>query len=226
LFPHCQPNEARHRDSLDVVSGAWVTLTLVGLVVCAAAMVAAQRRLVGAGTVAVAVAVTAGCAVMAWRDHTLQGHLAAAASELGDVAVEVQCPDPFFGEFLWTPGEGHVRIDADGRPDGVARLDGWVCNELARWPANHAEDRARTAVHVLAHEVAHLRGDLVEASAECWAAQHSELLGVALGADRGHARAAQDWYIAEVLPRMRGDYSDPERCRRGGEWDAGRDAFG
>ena len=205
--------------------GGWATLTFVAALAAALSWVARTRG-VDTGFVAAALTVAAvAFAVVAYRDHALQGRLAAAGAEVADTAISVQCPDPFIGEFLWTPGEGHVRFDADGNPDGVARLDGWVCSELARWPRNHSEERARVSVHILTHEVAHLRGEKNEAAAECWAAQHSAVVGEALGAPREHAVAAQAWYIENQLPRMRGEYSDTQRCRAGGEWDAGTGAF-
>lgn len=205
--------------------GGWASISSVAAVVASLCW-AAARRGAGTGFAAGAAALVATFAgFIAYGDHTLQVRLAAAGESAGGVAVSVQCPDPFIGEFLWTPGEGHVRFDAAGNPDGVARLDGWVCSELSGWPSNHTEDRARVAVHVLTHEVAHLRGELNEAAAECWAVQHSSIVGEGLGAGPAEAAAARAWYIAEQLPRMRGPYRDPQRCRAGGEWDVGLGAF-
>lgn len=151
--------------------------------------------------------------------------LAAAVSELVGEEAAVTCPLSFFGEFNYTRGEAHVLFDAEGQNDGVARLDTWVCAELASWPRNENTERARVAVHILTHEGGHILGVMNEASTECWAVRHNHQMASLLGSHEEAARDLGTWYYTTIYPDMPDGYRDQVRCQPGGEWDISSGTF-
>lgn len=108
---------------------------------------------------------------------------------------------------------------------GVAFLEPGICRTLRRLAfegAGGARGDAGWAVVVLAHEAMHLRGELDEGRAECFALQAGVRLATRLGVEPGLARAL----MREQLDRALSDtsvqrlgYRLPAGCGNGGELD-------
>lgn len=79
-----------------------------------------------------------------------------------------------------------------------------------------------TAIETLAHESIHLRGDPVEADAECYGIQQTAFVAEQLGDTPDDAQAIATFYFEQLYPKRRAAYPQywsPE-CRPGGALDA------
>lgn len=107
----------------------------------------------------------------------------------------------------------------------VAHYKRKSCRDLAAYASSsHFNPSLEqvAAVHLIAHEVAHINGYWVEAEAECWAVQNNHLVAQELGATPEQARALQARYFTEIYPLTRSDYRSG-KCTAGGEFDANPD---
>lgn len=183
----------------------WAVLGVAFAGAFVAAMVAAGR---GRSTKFVGVLaglIAAACGWVWWNHVQLENRLAEAASSVAGVAVQVDCQEPFFGEWFVTRGAGRVDASSDGTLEDVARLDRNICAAAGSWPDDDTDD-AFIAVHVLTHEAGHVRGETNEAATECWAMQHSAEVAEALGASPQQAEERAQWYHRTVYPRMSSTY--------------------
>lgn len=164
-----------------------------------------------------------GALVPAVLHHRLEARLGEVASVLVGSPVTVDCQSR--GAELVDVGAelGWVRYDAAGVPEPHTLIKRAPCSRLADYVRDADERRAPqtdtvVAVHVLAHEAAHMSGLTVEAQAECAAVQRDARTARLLGATTEQATALARRYWLEVYPRMRGEYRSPS-CTAGGPWD-------
>ncbi len=173
--------------------------------------------------VAVAVLVVPGL-LLGWfeyEDHAADGRLSQTASVLAGRPVHVSCQRLLGTMIDASANRGEVYFDADGRPADETVLKYDTCQALYDYlgSAKVAPDLDQVvAVHVLAHEAAHLAGERSEAVAECLSVQSTEATALLLGAPPDAARALAVRYAAEVYPRMPDDYRTTD-CRDGGPLD-------
>lgn len=103
---------------------------------------------------------------------------------------------------------GHVSFDADGTPAKESFLGMDSCSGVKRF--RKAPSRAGLeeiqAVHIVAHEAAHLTGERSEARAECLAMAHDAQVMQLLGASPVVAETAALRYRREIHPRLPADY--------------------
>jgi hypothetical protein len=114
--------------------------------------------------------------------------------------------------------------------DGVALVGGdrayltpEICHDLYRLAFEGEVDSSRTgrALAVLAHEAWHLRGEAVEARAECFALQSGVDLGRSLGLsdDRAHQLMRQQLTENALRAGATVEYRVPPECRDGSSLD-------
>jgi hypothetical protein len=168
------------------------------------------------------------------RGSALQRELGSVASRLAERHVQVPCQG-LGGELLDVTAEaGSVQFDANGKPADVTKLKRPICNALRRFPHDVKSpayacvlaqvDCPRAifddvmAVHTLAHESWHLRGNGSESITECHALQTTALAATLLGADEQAALATATYALLRLYPNMPDEYKDPE-CLNGGPMD-------
>jgi hypothetical protein len=168
------------------------------------------------------------------RKNVLERRLGAVASQLASRSVHVHCQG-VAGELVDVSAEaGSVHFDADGRPVDVTKLKRPICNALRRFRGDAASPRFDCvranlrcdkrvfddvlAVHTLAHESWHLRGDRDEAVTECHALQTTARAALLLGADARSADASAAYALQWFYPRMPAEYRTYE-CANGGPLD-------
>lgn len=148
------------------------------------------------------------------------------ASELAQRPVSVHCQGVVSATVDVSPEAGSVQFDASGRPSDHTDLKRNVCTELARYP-----DDLKTpafacvmqnvpcskrifddveAVHVLAHESAHLGGQESEALAECQALRTTAYVATRLGSNPVQAAAVAHYVYLHLYPNL------PDECRSAG----------
>jgi hypothetical protein len=142
------------------------------------------------------------------------------ASELAGRHVSVHCQDG--AEAFVDAGSelGWVAFGQDGRPEPRTLIKRAQCQQLKSYVKHHADPSwdEMVAVHVLTHEAMHMRGQRVEAVAECEAVQRDALTATRLGATATEAHALAVRYWQQVYPRMPDDYVTRE-CTPGGPLD-------
>jgi hypothetical protein len=168
------------------------------------------------------------------RAEAAESRLAVVASELAGRPVRVHCQG-FVGAALDVSAEaGSVEFDAGGRPSDTAELKHGVCTSLAHFTRDlgrsaytcvlrgtrcpHDVMRSVWAVHTLAHESFHLRGERDEAVTECLALQTTSGVAMRLGATPAEARAIADYVDRHLAPNLPAEYLSPA-CRDGGPLD-------
>ncbi len=171
-------------------------------------------------SVAVAAALTVGCAVPVFRHALFEQRLARVASILAGARVEVHCQT--LGQ-AWTDAHtelGYVPISAGGRPQRRTVIAWKACADIGAWTRTHAASDLDQviALHVLSHEAMHMAGTVAEAVAECAAVQRDALTARELGASREQALAVARRYWREVYPLMPTDYRSTD-CVPGGALD-------
>jgi hypothetical protein len=146
--------------------------------------------------------------------------LAHVAAELAGRPVSVHCQDG--AEAFVDAGSelGWVAFGADGVPEPRTLIKRAQCQDLKRYRKHrdHPTFDEVVAVHVLTHEAMHMRGERVEAVAECEALQRDAVTAARLGATPEQARALAVEYWRLVYPRMPEDYVTRD-CAPGGGLD-------
>jgi hypothetical protein len=168
------------------------------------------------------------------RRSALEHQLGSVASQLADRHVRVHCQG-LTGELLDVTAEaGTVRFDANGDPADVTNLKRPICNALRRFPHDvksrsyacvlaqadcpHAIFEDVLAVHTLAHESWHLRGNMNESLTECHALQTTAFAATLLGADPQAAQATATYALLRLYPNLPDEYRTFE-CANGGPMD-------
>ena len=168
------------------------------------------------------------------RRSTLEHSLGSVATQLAGRPVHVHCQG-LAGELLDATNEaGTVWFDASGRPADTTSLKRPICEALRRYPhdlRSHAyacvlsgdtcsaaifEDVL--AVHTLAHESWHLRGNQSESLTECHALQTTAFAATLFGADSRTAEATATYALLRLYPNLPDDYRTFE-CADGGPMD-------
>ena len=168
------------------------------------------------------------------RRAQLERRLGSVATQLAGRHVHVHCQG-VTGDLLDVTAEaGTVWFDANGRPADVTDLKRPICAALKRFPHDvkskpfgcvlaqddcpHAIFEDVLAVHTLAHESWHLRGETSESVAECKALQTTASAAMLLGADSRAAQAVADYALSRLYPNMPDEYRTP-LCGNGGSMD-------
>jgi hypothetical protein len=144
------------------------------------------------------------------------------ASELARRPVSVHCQGIVSASVDVTAEAGTVQFDASGRPADYTDLKRNVCAALAHYPSDRATPAfacveqnvpcsARIfadvqAVHVLAHESAHLGGQESEALAECQALRTTAYVAARLGSDPVQAAAVAQFVYRHLYPNLPDEY--------------------
>lgn len=142
------------------------------------------------------------------------------ASLVAGRPVRVRCDE----DYVFT-GVGSDAAGVAFPRRGLAFLEPGICRTLRRLAfegATRAGADAGWAVVVLAHEAVHLRGELDEARAECFALQEGVRLATRLGVEPARARALMRRQLDRALSDtsvQRLDYRLPAECRNDGGLD-------
>jgi hypothetical protein len=139
---------------------------------------------------------------------------------------DVHCQRGFESDFNYesefSKHPGFVPWNDDGKPtDMYLRYD--ACTDLQSYLKDPSKPTLAevVAVHVLTHESMHLRGEEVEAVAECEAVQRDYTTATLLGATPDEADALARRYWTEAYPNLDDDNHEyiSSDCRRGGKLD-------
>ena len=162
-----------------------------------------------------------------WQGHHAEAAAQTAAwsriaSELSRRPVTVHCQGIVSAAVDVTAEAGTVEFDPSGRPSDHTDLKRNVCAALARYSSDRAtpafdcvtqnvpcSDRVFDdvqAVHVLAHESAHLGGQESEAYAECQALRTTAYVATRLGSDPAQADAVAQYAYHHLYPNLPPDY--------------------
>jgi hypothetical protein len=168
------------------------------------------------------------------RHAALQHELGPVASELAGRPVHVHCQG-LTGDLLDATAEaGTVQFDSNGNPADVTNLKRAICDALRRFP-HDVKSRSYAcvlaqadcsssiwedvlAVHTLAHESWHLRGNMSESLTECHALQTTAFAAELLGADPAAAQATATYALLRFYPNEPDEYRTFE-CYNGGPMD-------
>lgn len=151
----------------------------------------------------------------------LERDLSRIASKLVGEPVRVHCQRGLKDLVDVTGNAGYVPYPADGAQPDETFLRKDTCESIASYRQHPNDPSSITevvGVHVLTHEVAHLRGIRDESLAECQAMQRDAQTAQLLGADEEVAARLAGAYYRSVYPSMPPLYVDPE-CRRSGALD-------
>jgi len=171
--------------------------------------------------------------VLHQRSSHLEHRLGSVATQLADRKVRVHCQG-LAGELLDATAEaGTVQFGPNG-PADVTNLKRPICNALRHFhhdAESHAYDCVLTqadcsraifedvlAVHTLAHESWHLRGNESESLTECHALQTTAQAAMLLGADPQAAQATATYSLLRLYPNEPDEYRTFE-CTDGGPMD-------
>lgn len=147
--------------------------------------------------------------------------LASVVRQLIGQSVTVHCQSTA-GALVDTGDElGFVPYGDDGVPLHTTTLKRDPCAALRAYLSSnkqHPSLEQVTAVHVLTHEAMHMRGETVEAVAECEAVQRDEQTASLLGANDAQATALAREYWTQVYPRMPDEYRTSD-CAPAGSLD-------
>jgi hypothetical protein len=168
------------------------------------------------------------------RRSALEHRLGSVASQLADRPVHVHCQGIAGALVDVTAEAGTVQFDANGKPADVTNLKRPICDALRRFPHDVKSPAYGcvlaqadcpqsifedvVAVHTLAHESWHLRGDGSEAIAECHALQTTALATTLLGGDPQAAQATALYALQRFYPNMPDEYRSAA-CVDGGPMD-------
>ena len=122
-----------------------------------------------------------------YENHAADARLSRAASALAGRPVHVSCQRLLATLLDASANRGEVEFDARGKPGDETLLKYETCQALYDYLGSdkHAPDLDQViAVHILAHEAAHLAGERSEALAECQSVQSDERGGPAFSARR------------------------------------------
>jgi hypothetical protein len=160
-------------------------------------------------------------ALPAFLRHREEAKLDHVASVLVGMPATVHCQT--FGQtFTDTTGDlGYVKFDAAGVPEHHTTIMRGPCADLKSYydgDQAHPSPEEVIAVHVLTHESMHMRGQPVEALAECEAMQRDAETAQLLGAtpQEGLALAREYWLVD--YPNMSDTYRSSD-CALGGSLD-------
>jgi hypothetical protein len=144
------------------------------------------------------------------------------ASELAQRPVTVHCQGIVGASVDVSAEAGSVQFDAEGRPSSTTDLKRNVCAALARYSGDMTtpafacveqnvpcSDRVFAdvqAVHVLAHESAHLGGQESEALGECQALRTTAYVATRLGSDRAQSAAVAQYVYLHLYPNLPDEY--------------------
>jgi hypothetical protein len=205
-----------------------VRLWLAGALVLSALWLAARMTSGHRHSLAIPLLVAPGLvlASLEFRDWREVERMAATASALAGRDVSVSCQR--LGATLIDVGSelGYVEFDAQGRPDDIAHLEYEACENLRDWLRSPKTDPTRDqviAVHVLAHEAWHLRGEANEAITECSSLQRTAAVAQSLGATPDRAQRLAEAYWEGVYPFMPAQYRSAG-CQDGGALDLDADS--
>lgn len=153
--------------------------------------------------------------------HREEAKLDKVASILVGAPATVHCQT--FGQtFTDTTGDlGYVKFDADGVPQHHTTIMRGPCADLKHYYDGdqlHPSRDEIVAVHVLTHESMHMRGQPVEALAECEAMQRDAETAQLLGASPTEAIELARAYWLQVYPLMSPTYQSSD-CTAGGSLD-------
>lgn len=168
------------------------------------------------------------------RRSVLQHELGSVATELAGRPVHVRCQS-LAGDLLdVTSLAGTVPFDENGKPADVTNLKRPICNALRRVPHDvksgaYACVLAQAdcppaifedvlAVHTLAHESWHLRGDTSESLTECHALQTTAFAATLFGANTQAAQATATYALLRLYPNLPDEYRTFS-CANGGPMD-------
>jgi hypothetical protein len=151
-----------------------------------------------------------------------QNLLGTIASELAKRPVTVRCQGFVAATVDVSAEAGTVDFDAQGQPSSHTNLKRDVCSALARYsddisspafacveqnvPCSDRVFADVQAVHVLAHESAHLGGVADEALAECQALRTTAYVAMRLGSDRTQAAAVAQYVYFHLYPNLPDSY--------------------
>jgi hypothetical protein len=144
------------------------------------------------------------------------------ASELAQRPVSVRCQGFVAATIDVSAEAGTVEFDAQGKPSSHTNLKHDVCSALARYSSDMTSPAFACvmqnvtcsgrvfadvqAVHVLAHESAHLGGVEDEALAECRALHTTAYVAMRLGSDRAQAAAVARYVYLHLYPNLPDSY--------------------
>jgi hypothetical protein len=150
-----------------------------------------------------------------------QSKLGKVASVLVGAHATVHC-ETFGQTFTETNGDlGYVKFGPDGVPERHTTIMRGPCSDLRHYydgDQAHPSSEEIVAVHVLTHESMHMRGQPVEAYAECEAMQRDAETAQLLGATPQQGLDLARAYWRNVYPHMPSNYTSTE-CRAGGSLD-------
>lgn len=163
-------------------------------------------------------------AIPTFLRHREEAKLDRVASGLVGAHATVHC-ETLGNSFTDLSGDlGFVKFGADGVPAHHATIARAQCSDLKHYydgdQAHPSLDEV-IAVHVLTHESMHMRGQPVEALAECEAMQRDAETAQLLGATPQEGLDLAREYWLEVYPNMSDTYRSGD-CKLGGELDEGR----
>ena len=170
------------------------------------------------GTLAAVVLVTG---VFTYRHDQLEQRLSRAASDLVGASVKVHCQGIGGAMVDASADLGFVRYGPGGIPEHATSIKYDQCKDLKAYLSHHGRHPTPdqvVAVHVLAHESMHMRGETNEAAAECQAMQRDARMARDLGASKADAAALAAAYWRVDYPRMPDGYQS-SACRPGGLMD-------
>jgi hypothetical protein len=162
-----------------------------------------------------------GFAVPTILRHREEAKLSAVATVLVGQRATVHCET--FGEtFTDLSGDlGFVQFGPDGVPEHHTTIMRGPCGDLRSYydgdQAHPSADEV-IAVHVLTHESMHMRGQPVEADAECEAMQRDAETAQLLGATPAEGLSLAEAYWREDYPLMPATYRSSD-CAPGGSLD-------
>jgi hypothetical protein len=144
------------------------------------------------------------------------------ASELAQRPVTVHCQGFVSATVDVSAEAGSVDFDAQGRPSSDTHLKRDVCAALARYsddaatpafacveqntPCSRRVFADVQAVHVLAHESAHLGGQQSEALAECETLRTTSYVALRLGSSPAQAAAVAQYVYTHLYPNLPDEY--------------------
>lgn len=182
----------------------------------------------------IAVAILGVAFVFYERRTVLEHELGSVATQLAGRRVHVHCQGLAGALVDVTAEAGTVQFDANGNPADVTNLKRPICNALRRFPHDVKSPAYGCvlaqvdcpqqifedvlAVHTLAHESWHLRGNGTESLTECHALQTTAFAATLFGADAQAAQATATYALLRLYPNLPDEYRDPT-CTNGGPMD-------
>ena len=113
---------------------------------------------------------------------------------------------------------GKVQFIADGITAPVAQVSWQTCRNLNGWEKSDKTNPTSeqiAAVHVLSHEIEHVRGTQNEADTECYAMQRNAAVAQQLGATERQGKILAFRYWSAIYPNMLDDYRSADCAPKG-----------